>query len=283
MSTPALSDELKQQVHDFWDTEPCGTRYLSAGFAAQATQRYELEPHIREFAGFASSQGRRVLEIGVGLGADYLEWLRAGADAVGIDLTLAAVEATSRRCVAAGFKPDLRVADAEHLPFAEGSFDIVYSYGVLHHSPDTAACIREAIRVLRPGGTVKLMLYNNPSLTGLMLWLRYGIWRGWSLRETVYQKLESPGTKTFSKTWVRAQLAGMELGDIRQVFSPGDLLLNRPSTRFRSRFYRVTWTLYPRWFARTFCKRYGLFLLITATKPALYLKTKCATFASRSQ
>src|SRR5581483_11722901 len=177
MASPAISeDKLKQQVRDFWNTEPCGTRYLdrAGGFEAQAAARYVLEPHIPEFAAFARSRGKRVLEIGVGLGADYLEWLKHGAIATGIDLTPAAVAAASRRCFTAGFTPNLRVADAEHLPFADVSFDIVYSYGVLHHSPDTAACVREAVRVLRPGGSLKLMLYHHASLTGLMLWLRFG-------------------------------------------------------------------------------------------------------------
>ena len=268
MAVPALSEELKQQVRDFWNTEPCGTRYLdpAGGFDAHATARYVLEPHITEFAGFNLSRGKRVLEIGVGLGADYLEWLKHGAIATGIDLTPAAVAAASRRCRAAGFTPDVRVADAEHLPFCEDSFDVVYSYGVLHHSPDTAACIREAVRVLRPGGTLKLMLYHHPSLTGLMLWLRFGLWRGQSMRDTVYKYLESPGTKTVTAAWVRSQLETLETVQIRQAFSPGDLLLHAPSARFQSSLYRIVWRLYPRWFVRRFCKRYGLFLLISARK-----------------
>ena len=270
MASPAISEEeLKRQVRDFWNAEPCGTRYLDpvGGFDAQAGARYALEPHIPEFAGFARSRGKRVLEIGVGLGADYVEWLKHDAIATGIDLTAAAVAAASRRCFAAGFDPDLRVADAEHLPFADGSFDIVYSYGVLHHSPDTVACIREAIRVLRPGGALKLMLYHHPSLTGLMLWLRFGFWRGQSMRDTIYQRLESPGTKTFTTAWVRSQMEELESLETRQVFSPGDLLLNRPSAHFQSRYYRMMWLLYPRWIIKRCCTKFGLFLLISATKP----------------
>jgi len=69
----------------------------------------------------------------------------------------------------------------------------------MHHSPDTQQCLREAWRVLKPGGRARIMLYHHPSLTGAMLWLRYGILRGLSLRQTVYEHLESPGTKSYTR------------------------------------------------------------------------------------
>jgi hypothetical protein len=67
---------LKDKVRDFWNSEPCGTRYLETpgDYAGHASARYDLEPHIPKFAQFASARGARVLEIGVGMGADYLEW-----------------------------------------------------------------------------------------------------------------------------------------------------------------------------------------------------------------
>ena len=114
-------------------------------------------------------------------------------------MSAASLERARRRCESAGFVPDLRVADAEHLPFADETFDVVYSYGVMHHSPDTAQCLQEAWRVLKPGGEARIMLYHHPSLTGAMLWLRYGALRGKSMRQTVYERLESPGTKTYTK------------------------------------------------------------------------------------
>src|SRR5262249_13996026 len=148
--------ELKEKVQQFWNAEPCGTRYLNEhdareDFEAHTRARYTLEPYIPEFAGFSSAQGLHVLEVGVGMGADYLEWLKAGAQATGVDLSAISLERAWRRCELAGYKTDLQVADAEHLPFPENSFDVVYSYGVMHHSPDTVACITEAHRVLRPG------------------------------------------------------------------------------------------------------------------------------------
>lgn len=262
--------ELKTQVQDFWDADPCGSRYLGeqGDFEAHARARYALEPYIPAFAGFSESAGRRVLEIGVGIGADYLEWLKAGAQATGIDLSSGSIDRARRRCETAGYTTDLRVSDAEHLPFPENTFDIVYSYGVMHHSPDTAQCIREAFRVLKPGGTLRIMIYHHPSLTGLMLWLRYGFLRRKSVRKTVFDHLESPGTKSYTRPEARELLAGFTQIETQQVFSPGDLLLNQPSERFQGWFYRLVWALYPRRLVRLFGRRFGLFLLIRAHKPA---------------
>jgi SAM-dependent methyltransferase len=270
MRLASPSPVLKNDVRDFWNADPCGSRYLGdrEDFEAQARARYRLEPYIHDFAGFAHSGGKRVLEIGVGMGADFLEWLKAGAHAAGVDLSSASIERSKRRCELAGYTPDLRISDAEHLPFPDNTFDIVYSYGVMHHSPDTLQCIREAGRVLRPGGVLRVMVYHHASLTGLMLWLRYGWWRGKSLRQTVYEQLESPGTKSYTRREALGLLEEFEQIEFRQAFSPGDLLLNEPSVRFQGRFYRLIWALYPRAIVRLVCRRMGLFLLISARKPA---------------
>ncbi len=208
-----------------------------------------------------------MLEVGVGMGADYLEWLKAGAQATGVDLSGASLEQAKRRCKAAGYKPDLRLSDAEHLPFSDDSFDLVYSYDVMHHSPDTAQCVQEAWRVLKPGGRLRIMIYHHPSLTGFMLWLRYGFLRGKSLRQSVYDHLESPGTKSYTQNEARALLQGFEQVELRQAFSPGDLLLNEPSARFHGVAYRIIWRLYPRFLVRRLGEKLGLFVLISARKP----------------
>lgn len=270
LASAATNTELKTRVAEFWNAEPCGARYLEgeSAFESHARARYALEPHIPGFAGFASSKGLRVLEIGVGMGADYEQWLRAGANATGVDLSSSSLAQTRRRRELAGLNVDLRLADAENLPFEDATFDVVYSYGVMHHSPDTAKCIREAWRVLKPGGEARIMLYQHRSLTGLMLWLRYGIWRGQSMRRCVYERLESPGTKTFTQREVAVMMAQFEDVRMDQVFSPGDLLLSKPSARFQSPLYRAVWKVFPRSLIRKIGKRWGLFLLITARKPS---------------
>ena len=264
-----LITPTKEAVREFWNAEPCGTRYLDqqGDFEAHREARYGLEPHIFDFAQFQAARGLRVLEVGVGMGADYLEWLKAGAHAVGIDLSPASIDRAQRRCELAGFQPDLRVGDAEQLPVPDSSFDVVYSYGVMHHSPDTAKCVREACRVLRPGGQARIMVYHHPSITGAMLWLRYGLLRGKSLRQSVFDHLESPGTKTYTRAEALALMNGFENVKMELVFSPGDLLLHQPSARFQSGFYRLVWKLFPRLLVRAFGRGWGLFLLITATKP----------------
>jgi SAM-dependent methyltransferase len=258
----------KEEVQEFWNADPCGTRYLEGkeDFEAHAHARYALEPYIFDFAKFQSARGLKVLEIGVGMGADYLEWLKAGALAAGVDLSAASIEKARQRCERAGYQPDLRVADAEQLRFPDNSFDLVYSYGVMHHSPNTTQCIREARRVLKPGGQARIMVYHHPSITGAMLWLRYGVLRGKSLRQSVFDHLESPGTKTYTRDQALQLLDGFRDVEMRVVFSPGDLLLHQPSARFQSGFYRLVWKLFPRTLARQFGRRWGLFLLITATK-----------------
>lgn len=260
----------KEEVRDFWNADPCGTRYMQGkeDFDAHARARYALEPFIFDFAKFNSARGLKVLEIGVGMGADYLEWLKAGALAAGVDLSAASIERARQRAELAGYQPDLRVADAEQLPFADNSFDVVYSYGVMHHSPNTERCLREARRVLKPGGQARVMVYHHPSITGAMLWLRYGIFRGKTLRQSVFDHLESPGTKTYTREEALKLMDGFRDVEMRVVFSPGDLLLHQPSARFQSGFYRLVCKLFPRGLVRTFGRRRGLFLLITATKTA---------------
>ena len=145
----------KEAVRAFWEEAACGERlYLDGAaleaYAAQA--RYELEPYILDFADFERWRGKRVLEIGVGLGADHERFTRAGAELWGIDLTKRGVALTQARFEQLGLSSRLQVADAENLPFEDAFFDLVYSWGVIHHSPNTAQADREILRVLKPGG-----------------------------------------------------------------------------------------------------------------------------------
>jgi ubiquinone/menaquinone biosynthesis C-methylase UbiE len=163
------NSQLKERVRAFWQEHPCGTKFADAEpgsrrfFELVEAHRYDKEWHIPVAAGFAQTKDLAVLEIGCGLGTDGAQFAKAGAHYTGIDLTDAAVDLARRRFELFNLRGSFRVADAEKLDFPDNSFDLVYSHGVLHHTPDTQAAIREIHRVLRPGGRAVVMLYHRDS------------------------------------------------------------------------------------------------------------------------
>jgi SAM-dependent methyltransferase len=161
--------QLKERVRQFWQEHPCGTKFADAPpgsrrfYELVEAHRYEKEWHIPTAAGFAEANNLKVLEIGCGLGTDGAQFAKAGADYTGVDLTDAAIELAQKRFELFQLPGTFRVADAERLDFPDDSFDLVYSHGVLHHTPDTAGAIREVHRVLKPGGRAVVMLYHRNS------------------------------------------------------------------------------------------------------------------------
>jgi|ERR1700686_2391780 len=163
------NNDLKERVRAFWQAHPCGTKFSDAAmgtpefFERVEAHRYTKEWHIPDAADFAGARGLRVLEIGCGLGTDGAQFAKAGAEYVGVDLTDAAIDLGRKRFEIENLQGEFRVADAEHLAFADDSFDLVYSHGVLHHTPDTARAVQEIHRVLKPGGRAIVMLYHRGS------------------------------------------------------------------------------------------------------------------------
>jgi SAM-dependent methyltransferase len=109
-------------------------------------------------------RGKRVLEVGCGMGCMAMNWALNGAAVTAVDLNPVAVAQTRSRFDVFGLAGEIREADAESLPFPDNTFDFVYSWGVLHHTPGTRPAIAELRRVLKPGGRVGVMLYNRQSL-----------------------------------------------------------------------------------------------------------------------
>lgn len=266
--------DSKKKVHDYWNQASCGEQlYLNDsdqfGYLAQMRKRYELEPFIESFARFDETAGLNVLEIGVGLGADCQRFAQAGARLTGIDLKERAVEHSRKRLNLFGLKSDLRMADAESLPFADGSFDLVYSWGALHHSPNTSRAIDETWRVLRQGGGAKIMIYHKHSLVGYMLWLRYALLAGkpWRTLSDVYDHhLESPGTKAYTMDEARSLFWRFAEVRISTVLTHGDLLESAAGQRHRGWLLAAARRIWPRRFLRWALPGHGLFMLIEASK-----------------
>lgn len=264
----------KKAVEDFWENASCGEDlYLRNrqrdGYIEHARRRYELEPIIEEFAQFDSTSGKKVLEIGVGLGADHQRFAQAGAAISGIDLTARAVAHTRDRLKLFGLSSFLQTGDAESLEFPSDAFDCVYSWGVLHHSPDTATAVSEVHRVLRTGGSAKVMIYHKWSLVGYMLWIRYALLRlrPWMKLSEIYGRyLESPGTKAYSIGEAKQLFAAFDDVKIRVCLTHGDLLESAAGQRHGGLLLSVARKAWPRRLLKKYAGSHGLFMLISAVK-----------------
>jgi len=255
---PVRDEELKERVRAFWEAEPCGSVHANAPegtkdyYDAIERRRNELEPFLPEYADFAGAAGKRLLEIGVGIGTDFIRFVRAGAHATGVDLTEHAVALVRGRLELEELDAELRVADAESLPFEDGGFDRVYSWGVLHHTPDTQRAIDEATRVLAPGGRLTVMLYNRHSWVSYGLWLRRALLHGkpgQSLEAVLAHNMESEGTKAYTSAEATRMFAGLEGLRVDAVVTAYDRSMMGPIIRMGP-------------------TRLGWFLVIRGTKPA---------------
>ena len=227
---------LTDQVRQYWDRQTCGTGITRAEPDTRAyfdeieRYRYEVEPYVRDFAQFSRWNGKRVLEIGVGAGTDFVNFGRCGAQLTGVDLTPAAIEHTRNRLTLEGLEADIRVANAESLPFSDESFDLVYSFGVIHHAEHPERIVREVRRVLAPGGEARIMLYGLHSWVADQLIVRALLRalknrsRPPTRREAVARNMESPGTQAYTRREVEIMFsaAGFDEVQVEGLLTPYD-------------------------------------------------------------
>jgi len=270
-----MPEDRKDAVLKFWDNASCGEELYFEGdnekekFENQSRIRYELEPFITEFAGFHLARGKKVLEIGVGLGADHQKFAENGAILYGCDLSPRAIANTSRRMELFELSSSIQVADSENLPYPSSFFNVVYSYGVIHHTPDTEQALREIYRVLKPGGEARIMIYHKYSVLGYMLWARYGLlnFRPFISMNEVYDKyMESPGTKAFTKEEAKKMCKDFRDIKIDVVLSHADLLASNAGQRHRGFLLTIAKKIYPRKLVRNIFRNNGLFMMIHLTK-----------------
>lgn len=267
MANPSKATGLecseKERVKAFWEENPCGAgdvSFLEEGsrefFDAIERNRYEGGDFMPGLTRFDQWKGKRILEIGCGLGTDLLQFAKAGAEVFGIDLSEKSVALTQKRLGLHNLSGIVQVADGEKLSFSDDHFDLVYSWGVLHHTPSPESAAREMVRVCKRGGSVLAMVYNRYSLVALQVWIFYGLLRGkpWKSPSGLISKyMESPGTKTFTKGEARRLFKGLKSVRVRTVVTRYDLRLARR-------------LFLPRWMRQLVPSEWGWFMVIEGTK-----------------
>jgi SAM-dependent methyltransferase len=267
-----LSDDYKQRARDQWGANPCGAnvaRDWQFGtreyFDAIENHRYELDsPWMKPAVGFDRFTGKQLLEIGFGTGTDLLQFARGGAQVTGVDLTPRSIEIARLRFEVYGLTGGFAIGDGETLSFPDSSFDVVYSFGVLHHTPDTERAVREIHRVLKPGGKAIVMLYHRASLYYWgSLFLKHGILGGEFFKESMAEIMSRhvEYSETGGRPLVKAYTRN-EARDMFSDFSDCSLKVNQLTRHDLRPFGSFIPEALFQWLARNF----GWNLLITAIK-----------------
>lgn len=174
-----IMEDIKKKIQDWWNSSPCCSKITQASpgtkefYEEVDSYKNTYEYFIDGVADYKRWKDKRILEIGCGLGKDFSRFAQAGADATGIDMSFTSIGLTKRRLGLFGLKGNLYLADAENLPFKSGVFDMVFSWGVLHHTPGTETAVNEIHRVLKTNGKAIIMLYGKHSLLGLYYSFRF--------------------------------------------------------------------------------------------------------------
>lgn len=176
-------DKTIEDVKEFWNTRPCNIKHSKKELGTKEyfdeveKRRYEVEPHILEFADFRNCKGKSVLEIGCGIGTDTISFARNGASVTAIDLSEKSIDITKQRFDIYGEQGRILYADAENLSlFLEGDekFDLIYSFGVIHHTPNPSRVLDEIRKFSNEDTIIKLMFYSKYSWKGIGFFLQYG-------------------------------------------------------------------------------------------------------------
>jgi len=210
------------EVKAFWEANPlcASTIQHEPGtlefFKEHERLRLESEPAElqRELYEWDRHAGERLLDVGCGTGYVVSLYARGGAKVTGVDIAERSVELTKQRLTLLGLTADVRVANAEALPFPDRSFDVVSSFGVLHHTPDTGRALSEVHRVLKPGGKAILMFYHRNSFAYRLLFpAKRLLQREWAQKTAQDQvnAVDGPGNplgKVFSRQELMALMPG---------------------------------------------------------------------------
>jgi ubiquinone/menaquinone biosynthesis C-methylase UbiE len=271
-------DRELEQVKTYWDKRPCNIRHsprevgTKEYFDEVEARKYFVEPHIPRFADFDAWRDKKVLEIGCGIGTDTVNFTRVGAHVTAVDLSDKSLELAKKRAEVFGLSGKIKfyAGNAEELSsfVPIEPYDLIYSFGVIHHTPHPERVIAEFHKYARPGTVVKIMVYHRHSWKVLDIILEYGHGAFWKLDEIIPKYSEaqvgSPHSYTYTKDTVRGLLKGFTVTD---VFA--DHIFPYKISDYVK--YRYTKAWYFRWLPtptfRFMERHWGWHLCVTAVKP----------------
>jgi len=226
-----FTDVPIQRVRDYWNARPCNVRHSQRPvgtreyFDEVERRKYFVEPHIPPFAEFERWRGRRVLEIGCGLGTDTISFARAGAQVTAIELSEESASLARTRAEVYGLtdRVKIHVGDAEELPtvLPPAPFDLIYSFGVIHHSPRPRRIVEHLTRYVTPQSELRLMVYARVSYKLFWIMREEGIWDLGRIDELIARSSEAqtgcPVTYTYTGETVRQLLEGFDVREVRKA------------------------------------------------------------------
>jgi 2-polyprenyl-3-methyl-5-hydroxy-6-metoxy-1,4-benzoquinol methylase len=208
------------RVRDYWNARPCNIRHSTAQVGSKQyfdeveARKYFVEPHIPLFAQFELWRGKRVLEIGCGIGTDTINFARAGARVTTVDLSEKSMELARKRASTFALDDQIQFfsGNAEQLSsfVPVEPYDLIYSFGVIHHTPHPEAVLEQLRRYARPGTVIKIMVYHRRSHKVGWILATEGKGRFWKLEELIAKNSEAqtgcPVTYTYTRRQGRALL-----------------------------------------------------------------------------
>ena len=269
-----------EEVRSFWNRRPCNIRHSTSEVGTKTyfdeveERKYRVEPHIPAFAEFERWNGKRVLELGCGIGTDTINFARAGAQVTAVDLSDESLAIARQRAEVFGLADRITFHHANGEKLSDSvpveAHDLVYSFGVVHHTPHPERALRELRRYLKPGGRLKIMVYYRYAWKVLWIVLGYGRGRFWQIPELVarYSEAQSgcPVTYIYNKTEGRnlVESAGFKMTDVAVDHIFSYRIPDYVEYRYVKEWY-FRWM--PESLFRALEQRFGWHLLIDAVAP----------------
>ena len=203
------------RVREYWDQRPCNIRHSTRPvgtkeyFDEVEARKYLVEPHILGFAEFERWRGKKVLEIGCGIGTDTVNFARHGARVTSVDLSEKSLKLAQQRVEVYGLQEQVQFycGNAEELSFFVPlePYDLIYSFGVIHHTPHPQAVLEQLRQYARPGTIVKIMIYHRRSWKVAWILLTESKGQFWKLPELVARNSEAQTGCPITYTYTRRE------------------------------------------------------------------------------